>query len=323
MKTFSAELLREKFVLHDPDAKPGQEGADVVALSNRFVVDLINHRDELIETYVVRAQNMHSTVRTAARIIQAFNQGGPIASRANPFDWDKAWDSIVNNYEFAYNPQRWVALYKDGKCIFSKGEYHPFLDVVEQCDIHNDKDYDYAIPMAEKLFSEAGKKVQIIHDSNVALNVVFENNQGRCGIILRGSNRTTTFNFSTKIKKSGETLNIAQCLGSAAAFLEGVQLAFLVGLNTIKIHMGIIPRFSKEEKQTREGGQRLARLRSEISNLESAFEVRYRPEKPEFHLLVTEAEELGLKTLTPPEDEDNVIADTDDDEDNSSDAPAE
>ncbi len=299
MKDFNSSLLREKFVIHDP--KVGDDGA-IIALSNRFVVELRNSKDELVETFIVRGHNMHSVVRMAARIIYDFDQGGPIAHRGTPYDWEKTWDSIVNDYEYAYNPQRWIAIYIHGKCIFEAGERHPFLDMIEKCDESNDQDYDYAIPLAEQLFQQAGKNVRIDHDANVALSVNFEQNEGRQGIILRGSNKTTTFSFATRPKQKKQAINIPQCLGSAAAFLEGIQMAFLVGMNMEKIRIGIIERFSKEEKQTKEGRQRLARLGSEISNLESAFDVRYRPEKPEFHLLMAEAEELGQRILEPPEE---------------------
>ncbi len=297
MNEFNSSLLREKFVIHD--AKAGDDGA-TTALSNRFVVDLHDKKNKVIETFIVRGHNMHSVVRMAARIIYDFNTSGPIANRAK-YDWSKTWDSIVNDYEFAYNSQRWIAVYHEGKCTFAAGEHHPFLDMIEKCDEGNDQDYDYAIPMAEKLFQKAGKNIKIDHDANVALSVNFENNEGRLGIILRGSNKTTTFSFATRSKKETDAFNIPQCLGSAAAFLEGVQLAFLVGMNMEKIRIGIIERFSKEEKQTKEGRERLKRLSSEISNLESAFDVRYRPEKPEFHLLMAEAEELGQRILEPPE----------------------
>ena len=300
MQTFETSLLREKFVIHDPKTGNKDEKA-TIALSNRFVVDLRNAKGSVLETYVVRGHNMHTVVRMATRILYAFNQSGPIAKRVPEFDWPKAWDTIINDYEYAYNPQRWVAVYKDGKTVFTYGEYHPFLDMIEKCDEDNDKDYDYAIPLAEQLFKKAGQNLRIEHDSNVALSVNFEDNQGRLGIILRGSNKTTTFSFSATATKKDQVLNIPQCLGAAAAFLEGVQLAFLVGMNIEKIRIGLISRFSKEEKQTREGRQRLARLSTEIANLESAFEVRYRPEKPEFPAMVVEAEELGQKILEPPE----------------------
>lgn len=299
MKEFSTALLREKFVIYDP-ARGKENGAATIALSNRMTVDLRDSEGRIAETLIVRAQNMHSAARMVARIVQSFNQGGPLTIRRDGYDWEGAWNSIVNDYEYAYNPERWVAIYLGGKCIFSKGERHPFLDMIEKCDRENDLEYDFSIPMAEKLFMKKGKPLKIEHDSNVALSAHFENDTGRLGIILRGPTRTTTFTFTAQSEK-GKTLNVPQCLSGAAAFLEGIQLSFLVGMNTEKIHLGLIERFSKEEKQTKEGRTRLQRLKSEIENLEMAFNIRYRPEKPEFHLLVMDAEALGKKILKPPE----------------------
>ncbi len=302
MDVFNSSLLREKFVIRDVNAAPSN-AKPVIALSNRFRVDLSDPNGKHVETFVVRAQNMHSTVRMAARILTEFRDRGPIAKRADPYKWDLAWDSIVNDYEYAYNPDRWVAIYNEGKCIFEKGEHHPFLDMIEKCDYENKNDYDYAIPMAGKLLEQAGKPVKISHDANVALSVDFKKGHGRCGIILRGANRTTTFSFAAE-PRGKEPLNISQCLGSSAAFLEGVQLAFAMGMNTEKIRIGIIERFSKEEKQTREGKQRLTRLTNEIAALETAFHINYRPEKPEFHHILMDAEQLGQRILVPPEDPD-------------------
>lgn len=303
MQDFNSSLLREKFVIHDPQSKRGDKA--FTALSNRFVVEL-PHKDG-DETYIVRGHNMHSVVRMAARLIYDFKDGGMISKRPKGYDWQKVWDMVVNDYEYTYNPQRWIAVYKDGKVMFKAGEYHPFLDMIEKCDQDNDQDYDYAIPMAEKLFQQAGQPLSIDHDANVALSVNFEDNEGRIGIILRGSNKTTTFSFSAKPKQKNQEINIPQCLGAAAAFLEGIQMAFLVGMNMEKIRIGLIDLRSKEEKQTKDARLRLNRLNTEISNMEAAFEVRYRPEKPEFHVLINEAEELGQRILTPPdEEEDNT-----------------
>lgn len=299
MKEFSTALLREKFVIYDP-AKGKENGAATIALSNRLTAELRDGAGRIVETFIIRAHNMHSAVRMVARIIQNFSQSGPLSTRRDGYDWEGAWNSIVNDYEYAYNPERWVAIYLNGKCIFSKGERHPFLDMIEKCDWENDLEYDFAIPVAEKLFMQKGKSLKIEHDSNVALSVHFEGNTGRLGIILRSPGRTTTFTFTAQ-SKNGDVLNIPQCLSSAAAFLEGIQLSFLVGMNTEKIRLGIIERFSKEEKQTKEGKARLQRLKSEIENLEKTFNVRYRPEKPEFHHLVIDAEALAKKILVPPE----------------------
>lgn len=300
MKEFNTSLLREKFVIHDPNAKTESSDKAVIALSNRVAVELKDDKGAVQEVFIVRAQNMHSCVRMAARIVQSFNQGGPIQNRNTSFDWESAWDSIVNDYEYAFNPQRWIAIYTEGKSVFKKGEIHPLLDLIEKCDHGNDDAYDDAIPLAEDMFKKTGKVVKIEYDGNVALVVNMDKKEARCGVILRGPDRTTTFNFSVA-KNDDKSLNFAQCLTASAAFLEGIQLGFMVGMNNMKIQLGIIERHSKEEKQTREARQRLSRLTAEIANLESAFDVNYRPERPEFNKVVMESERMAAKILEPPE----------------------
>ncbi len=302
MTVFNSSLLREKFVIRDK--QPGGQAPSVVALSNRLPVPLRDKNNSLIETFVIRAHNMHLTVRMAARIINEFKNRGPIGKRVDPYKWEAAWDALVNDYEYAYNPQRWIAIYYEGKCVFSSGEHHPFLDMIEKCDVNNSQEYDYAVPLAEKLLHDSGKDVKIDHDSNVALSVDIKDSQARIGVILRGANRTTTFSFIANASGS-DIIDAAQCLGAAAAFLEGVQLAFAMGMNTEKIRIGIIERHSKEEKQTREGKQRLNRLAGEIAAMENAFDVNYRPEKPEFHHIMMDAEQLGQRILVPPEEDES------------------
>ncbi len=89
-------------------------------------------------------------------------------------------------------------------------------------------------------------------------------------------------------------------IGRVAAFLEGIQMAFMVGMNEEKIRLGKIERHSKEDKQTREGRLRLGRLDAEISTLEGTFDVRYRPERPDFQDILADAEKLAKTTMAKP-----------------------
>ncbi len=299
MKELVTELLREKFVIHDPSASLKDGKGMTIALSNRVVIALKNDKGETQETMIVRAQNMHSCIRMAARMIQSFISSGPLLDRASPYDWLAAWDLSSGDYEQSFNPQRWVAVYKQGKVIFEKGERHAMLDIIENCNVTSKAGYEKSIEMAEAVIRKSGRAVRIEYDGNIALNVNLEQKQGRVGVILRSPHKTTTFNFSVA-GKNGALLNFPQVLGSAAAFLEGIQLAFTVGMNGEKIRRGMITRHSPEEKHTNEAGRRLARLNGEIINLEGTFDVRYRPERPEFQRLVAEAEAMAQKILPAP-----------------------
>ena len=302
MHELHISLLREKFVIHDPKADPDSKKKPVIALSNRIVLELENAMGELDETFIIRAQNMHSCIRLCARLVQSYDQGGSILRRQNTFDWEAAWDAIVNDYEYAFNDARWAAVYNKGKVLFESGGRHPLLDLIEKCDAGSEADYDNSIVLAEEAFKQTGKVVKIEYDGNVALVVNLEQKHGRCAIILRNADRTTTFNFSATAEEK-KSLNFPQCLGAAAAFLEGIQLAFLVGMGNEKIRLGLIERHSREEKQHREGKKRLSRLSAEIASLEAACEVRYRPERPEFQHTVMEAEKFAQKVLEPPPEE--------------------
>lgn len=300
MLEFSSTLLREKFSILDSDPESGEESA-IIATSNRFVVELKGNNPKQNEAFIVRTHNMHSCVRMAARLIKSYQTGGPILTRGKSYDWEAAWDIIVNDYEYRYNEDRWIAIYSGGKVIFEYGERHPLLDVIENCDARNKGKYEDSLTMAEDAFKQAGKIVKIKHDTNVALVVDLMRFQGKCGVIIRGPTRTTTFNFSIASKDDKEPVNFPQILSVCACFLEGVQLAFMLGMNHEKIRLGIFDINSKEDKQTREGGRRLGRLNVEVTNLERAYTVRYRPEKPDFQQVLTEAERLAQQVIKVPE----------------------
>ena len=302
MQDLHTSLLREKFIIHDPNAEQGNRKGPVVALSNRVVIELrADDAPAPVEVFTVRAQNMHSAVRMGGKILQSFRQGGAILNRKAPYDWDAAWNSIVSDYEAIYNQQRWVSIYTKGRILFEKGERHPLLDVIEKCQALNKGPYDDAIPLAEDAFKKIGKVVKLEYDGNVALVVNLAPKEGRCGIILRGADKTTTFNFVAEARPK-QSLNYTQVLSAAAAFLEGIQLAFMVGMNEEKLRRGLFDKNSSDEKQTREARRRLSRLNAEIANMESAFDVRYRPERPEFQRITMEAEKLAHKMLesAPP-----------------------
>lgn len=302
MLEFNSTLLREKFSILDSSLDQEEETA-IIALSNRLVVSLKSKNAEHTETFVIRTQNMHSCVRMAARMLKSHRTGGPIMTRAKPYDWEASWDAIVNDYEYRFNEDRWVAIYYQGKVVFEEGERHIFLDVIEKCDAQNKGAYEASIPMAEQAFKQTGKVVKINHDSNVALVIDLETYAGKFGVIVRGPTKTTTFNFSVAPRNKKEPLNFAQCIAACACYLEGVQLAFMLGMNHEKLRLGIIERFSKEEKQTREAGQRLGRLNAEIANLERTYIVNYRPEKPDFQQVLMDAERLAQRVIKVPEDE--------------------
>ncbi len=292
---FSTTLLREKFVLRDADEASAE--APVIALSNRMVVTVSDPGMGQTERFVVRAQNMHSCARMAARIAGAATEGS-LTEREPPFDWSKAWDEVTEGYEARNNPQRWAVVYHQGKPVFAQGDHHPFLDVIEGFDAKSGKSYDDSVPIAQEAFRKAGKDVRIEHDSNIALVVHIEPKLAKIGVILRGAARTATFNVQAK-PRGGASVRVSACLSVAAAFLEGIQLAFQVGMGRVRRHYGMLEAGGPESKKLSEGETRLGRLNAAIRQFDQTHDVFYRPERPEFHKILVDAEDAARKTLAP------------------------
>lgn len=303
----NTSLLREKFTIRGMET-PGQESSLAPHVhSNRMPVAL-KAGDGVSEDYVVRAQNMHLCARMAAHLIRDYDKGGPLLHRVIPYKWEEVWAETVSGYEIAYNPERWVCVYHKGKPVFESGKRHPFLDVVEKCDaVNKDGGYDDSLKLAEDAFRRLGKDVQIAYDSSIAIVLNLEKTQGRCGMILRGPERTTTFNYHLESAKK-IPVNPSQCLRVAAALLEGIQLSFMIGIANEKLRAGIIDSTAHEARQAREAKRRIATLNGEISSLETHYKVRYRPERPDFNRIIFEAEKIApryLAALMPVDDEES------------------
>jgi hypothetical protein len=292
MDSFSTTLLRERFIIRDP--APVSDEEPVIALSNRVVTPVPGSD----EKFVVRAQNMHTCIRMAARIVHSAQEEGPIMSRDVSFDWEEAWKGITEGFEKKFNPRRWISVYHGGKAAFSKGEHHSFLDIVEACDFKNRDDYSGSIALAEEAFKKAGKVVTIEHDANIALVVNITGELARCGVILRGADKTTTFNFTAK-PYGGNKPKISQCLTVSAAFLEGIQLAFQIGMGQAKRSYDLIESDSDENKKIDAGEKRISRLNGAILQFERMLDVTYRPERPNLFEYIEEAKEVSRKILAP------------------------
>lgn len=295
---FKSTLLREKFVLRDP-AGELSDTPPVVALSNRMTLPLIGKNGEEPETFVVRTQNMHSCVRLCAAIAKEYFERGGLTRRVMPFRWDGLWRDVIKGYEKDWNPDIWCAIYFKGRVLYEDGNRHPFLDIIEQCDAANNENYSASVSFAETAFQRAGRAMKIEHDSNVALIVSVKDDEAKGGVILRGANRKTTFNYTVKKKRTGEDVRVPTILTVSAAFLEGVQLAFSVGMSNRKRSVGLIEKYSDDDRKGKRGAERLVNLSSAIEGLERKYVVQYRPDRPDFPHMVREAEEFAMKLLKP------------------------
>ena len=288
----STSLLRERFTIHHPN----KAGAQIVqAMGNRILLPLVSKNGQIKERLIIRAHSMHMTLRLAALVTKEFHEKGPILNRQQPFSWKDAWYDLTSDFERPHVPETWCAVYNNGRTVYSDGEYHPFLDVIEQCDIKNRAEYDRAVGIAEGISKQAGKTVQINHDANIALVIGVMEEKTRCGLILRSPTRTTTFNLQFEEKKGENTKSMTSHDGLAmsADFLEAIQLAVTTGFVQTQIHNGKIRETSPQARKAKSAVLRIGRLNQTIQSYENIFDVRYRPERPDFTEILEEARGLS------------------------------
>ena len=177
---FTASLVREKIIFADDSAGSGAE--PTVIKSNRIFLKLgVRAASEKI---VVRAQNMHTTLRIASKILFSHHKGGALLERDTPFDWEGMWDQVLSTYEKEFNPAIWAAVYINGKPFF-KTNKSPFVDVIEKCALLTIDNYDATMGVTESALKQIGRAVRINHSSNVATVFTDNGDSMRCGIIHR------------------------------------------------------------------------------------------------------------------------------------------
>jgi hypothetical protein len=283
MFLLNTTMLREKFTVTEKGA-----AEPMVALGNRILLPLISKTGRNEERLVVRGQNMHTTLRMAAMLVRTYYRDGPILSRSPSYPWGPNWEDFVPDYERETNPKGWIAVYNAGRCIYKQGDYHPFMDVIEQCDARNRDEYDRAVAIAESAFNMAGRGVSIDHQATIAMVIGSMADKSRVGLIYRNPRRSSTFNFSVDPRQDSVTRTVVgasphQCLMQAAAWLELVQLSVTAGF--YRARKGTL----NEDAPALESVQRrLGRLNAEIVQFEESFDVRYRPDRPDMMTLIDE-----------------------------------
>lgn len=297
MDPFNASLLREKFVIRTTK-QTDSDDPPVQAMSNRLSLLFKDSKKDISEHLVVRAQNMHTCLRIGAHLARDFQEKGSLLRYRDSYDWSYSWRTATKGYERKWNPDCWGAIYHKGRILMAEGdgERHPFLDIIEQCDAHNKGDYEQAIVLAEKAFKQAGKNVRIQHESNIALIVSISAEKGKCGIIQRSPSRTTTFNF-TAMPKGGRDVKISQCLNASAAYLEGIQLCFLIGMARQRLEKGLLEKYTDEHLKSEDASQKISRLNAALQQFENLLSVTYRPDRPNFSNLIDEAEDKAAVIL--------------------------
>lgn len=278
MADFTTSLVREKIVFVDEGAADISARSPIVVRSNRILLTLTGDNGPT-EKVVIRTQTMPSALRLASRVMFSYYRNGLLLPRTEPYDWDVQWQGMLSDFERTYHPDIWAAVYINGQSVF-KTVTSPFVDIVEQCALLSIDNYDATMNVTEQVMRQVGRAVNISHSSNVAAIVTDGVDTLRCGVIHRAAGRDRTFNFTAT--GGQEEHRVVQGLGVAAHLLEGINLQRIVQIMQDKIQSGEAGKASPEATELRAATARLVALDRAINSFEDGYDVKYRPQKPDF-----------------------------------------
>jgi hypothetical protein len=279
---FNTSLVREKIVftgdgLAFGDVPPAEDGK-ITVRSNRIVLNLDGAGGKK-EAVVIRAQTMAATLRYASRIMHSYFRNGLFLSRESSFDWLANWNAIVSSYDRSYRTGLWGSVHINGNAVF-KTMNSPLVDILEKCATLSKDDYDAAMNVTESALRQIGHEMRINHETNIGAVFHDKGDSIRCGIIHRDDSADTTFSFTAK---GGEReVRIVEGIRITSAFLEGIDLRYTNRRLFEKLRRREAPAVGPEANQQRRAYTRLLAVSRVIQNFEEFFDVRYRPEKPDF-----------------------------------------
>jgi len=188
--TGSLTLYREKTLFFDgahpgPDLEPY---ARLAIRANRVTFTL--RAGEQTERLVVRGHNIPSTLRLSGMILDSF-KADPAAFRVQ--NWQRLCEGALSDYDRAYLPESWFAVYANGIKLFSTREDAPGIDLVEEAAKGADISDILLKRLAPRLIDV--RQVRLRHDSQAAI-VINENTDGvRCAVIERRRGKDAAFSF--------------------------------------------------------------------------------------------------------------------------------
>jgi hypothetical protein len=283
-------LLREKFTIREL----GVDSGTVIALGNRLTLSL----GRKIPPLIIRGHSMHMTLRYGAEILRHLSYISHVENVETFFQWEEAWQKLIEKFEGKHAPDTWICAYHKGKPVYQSGYHHMFFDIIEQCEHQNLQsadNYEQSLIMAQKAFKQMGKNVMIEQESHVGYVLDDNDNEMRFAIIIRMPEHKATFivrMFPNKELKTEPQPYEAMQLG--ANYIEGLNHAVRSGFMEADMNKGNISPMSDTGKLYKILQARIQQIGVGISQSERKFDVKYRPEKPDFKYIQRQCKESAL-----------------------------
>lgn len=287
MPNFKANLIRERFVLTN---KKNTDAPTQIALGNRLEFQCFSASGEKSAKFIVRAQNIHTTLRIAARLARHWYDHGSLESTGrNRFNWNAEYKDTIKDFEEKWNKDCWACVYKNGQRLFGPDlpEKSQLFDIIEQVYAYTKGDYKNITAHAEKMFAEAGKEVSIDYDRDIAMQLAGSDKEVQNKVTYRDTDGRNKIDLLMRQKDlryvsgEGTPIKLSECLSVAAVIFEGYQLGFIAGRVNYMLAAGQMNLSDPDAQQADHAIKRVIRLDGALIELAKKHHLAFKP-KPNF-----------------------------------------
>jgi hypothetical protein len=276
-------LFREKSTVHR-FGFGGQHADDDAVFqirSNRVTLQLKS--GDVTENIVVRGQNIPSTLRLTALVLDQFARTPTMFSdsSADTFDWGELWKNRISSYERQFQPESWISLHCEGETIYTTNPSNQ-IEEMERIALGGDINDATIREVTTRLLGEDADVVTQ-HDSQTA--VVFSpfKEYHRAAILERRGGRTGSFAVSAHHPpKPKKPVRYAGFINFCADTIEALNLKVFLDRIKQMIEENRISGPVITPAQVAGAMGRKRDLMQFIVAYERANKITYRPERPEF-----------------------------------------
>ncbi|MGB0697539.1 MAG: hypothetical protein ACPGOY_17945 [Rhodospirillaceae bacterium] len=271
-------LFREKTSVHQfGDAAVGMEQeTSFVIRSNRIILELgASHRTQQA---VIRGQNIPSTLRLAAMVVDRFLRDSQVFSGQSAVDWEELWSRKISDHERHFMNESWVSIHVDGNTLFQT-EGSEAIDYIEQVAMGEDLTDDIIKDATRMMFGSLEDAV-VQHESQTAVVFTPFSNHLRAAVLERRGGRTGSFSVSA-FHQPDYKVRLGSFIAFVADLVEAVFLKDFLDRVRQMMEENNLRTPPVPHDQLASNLNRKRQCAQYVTAFERANKVQYRPERPE------------------------------------------
>ena len=274
-------LFREKSVVYrfvDSDEEDAPTDEPVLSLrSNRVTIPVKTKLSTV--SVVVRGQNIPSTMRMTAVVLDEIRRDSNVLVDGGAADWNGSWLRRLSKYEADYNRENWVSVHIAGDEIYASRDDNAAIREIESLALNVDVTDDIVMETAHTILG-ALDDYAVEHDSQTAFSLVPGAANHRASILERRDRKTGATSISAIHPTPQTPVRLSAFMSFCADIMEAMTIkSFLdrvqeMAVDNVLTKSGITPT-QVTAARTRHGD-----ILKTIDNFEQANKVAYRPERP-------------------------------------------